>query len=118
MQKAIGYGLLILSMILFFFTSLHHVEYLVVDMVLAVAGFIILLKNKVPTIQWAFAIVGMAVLRFFIYNDFLGIPNAIGIVPYSGFPHDEADPSKYLIYALVSIVGFVAHFIGNKKVSV
>ena len=114
MQIKIGYGLISISLLVFFFFSLHFTGYLIAEIAIAIIGIFLVWKSGGRMLIPAVVFVAAAVVRYFIYNDFLGIPNAMGILPYVNFPDAEYSPERYIIYSLLSVVSVVFGFIKNK----
>lgn len=110
MKKSIGYGLIAISLVLFFAVSLHFDGYLIFAMVLASAGLWLIWKSGANLRVASSAVAIAAIVRFFYWNDFLGIFSAIGIAPYIYYDADYS-PILYMVYACVGLVGLVFSFV-------
>ncbi|MFQ1061880.1 hypothetical protein [Bordetella trematum] len=115
MKIKIGYGLIGISLLIFFFVSLHFTNYLIAEIAMAVIGIFFVWKSGGRMLIPSVVFVAAAVVRYFIYNDFLGIPNALGVLPYVNFPDAEYSPERYIVYSLLSVVSMVFSFIKNKN---
>ncbi|WP_153044075.1 hypothetical protein [Kerstersia gyiorum] len=113
MSKSVGYGLIAVSLIIFFAVSLHLTGYLILAIALAVAGLWMIWKSGANLRISSIVIVVAAILRFFYWNNFLGIFSSLGIAPSIYYDADYS-PVMYFVYACVGLIGIVFCFIKNK----
>lgn len=70
MKIKIGYGLIGISLLIFFFVSLHFTNYLIAEIAMAVIGIFLVWKSGGRMLIPSVVFVAAAVVRYFIYNDF------------------------------------------------